>query len=378
MPAFYSGRIGHHGAPSKLRRLGLVVKFATWDTVRSGPAARLPRKVGEIVKRSHLAVALIVLGAATAYAQAVDSWSTGSRARSGANAPAERPQFESGVDLVPLDVCVRNRDGRLTTDLKPEDFLILENNVPQEIVLFSAEGHIRLAVALLVDNSQSMAGPRLERARVAAADFMEILGSDDLVEVISFNERANLRYPLGTDREQAKLSLNAISAAGTTRLYEAVLVALRRLERAPRSRTVEFRNVMILLSDGEDTGSRLPFDDVLEDVRRSGVLVYTISLRTDAHDRVVAPRWQMAQLANDTGGRAVAVRDLANLTQIYQDIGAEIFHLYRVAYVPSAPVRDGSWRSVSVRVPTKDLVVRTRSGYYAPRPSLTILQKPGR
>jgi VWFA-related protein len=331
-----------------------------------------------LVELARLAVVVIFLGIASTHAQVVNSWSAGSRARGGAaNAPAERPQFKSGVDLVSLDVCVRSRDGRPTSDLKPEDFLILENNIPQQIALFSTEGRVRLAVALLVDNSASMAGRRLERARVAAAEFLGILRSDDLVEVISFNERVNLGYPLGTDHEQAKLSLNAISAAGMTRLYEAVLVALRRLERAQHSRTDEYRNVMILLSDGEDTGSRLPFDDVLEDVRRSDVLVYTISLRTDEHDRV-APVWQMARLAYDTGGQAVAVRDLAGLTQIYEDIGVELLHLYRLAYVPSTPVRDGSWRSVSVRVPTKDLVIRTRSGYYAPRALSNLLQKPGR
>lgn len=332
-----------------------------------------------LVALARLAVAVIFVGTASTHAQVVNSWSAGSRPRgSAANAPAEGPQFKSGVDLVPLDVCVRSRDGRPTSGLTPGDFLILENNIPQQIVLFSAEGRVPLAVALLVDNSSSMAGPRLERARVAAAEFLGILRSDDLVEVISFNERADLRYPLGTDHEQARLSLNAISAAGMTRLYEAVLVALRRLKRAQHNRTDEYRNVMILLSDGEDTGSRLPFDDVLEDVRRSDVLVYTISLRTDDHDRVVAPVWQMGRLAYDTGGRAVAVRDLPDLTHIYQDIGVELLHLYRLAYVPSTPVRDGSWRSVSVRVPTKDLVIRTRSGYYAPRTPSNLLQKPGR
>lgn len=329
--------------------------------------------------RAPFAFALSVLITASAHAQAVEPWSAGPGTRdSAANAPAGRPQFKSSVDLVSLDVCVRHRNGRPTAGLKPEDFLVLENNVPQQIVLFSAEGRSRLAVTLLVDNSYSMAGPRLERARFAAAAFIGILRPDDLVEVISFNERANLRHPLGTDHQQATLSLNEISAVGMTGLYEAALVALGRLERAHRSRTVEYRNVIVLLSDGEDTSSRLPFDDVLEDARRSGVLVYTISLRTDNHDRLVAPPWQMAQLANDTGGRAVAVRDLANLTKTYREIGAELLNLYRVGYVPSALVRDGSWRSVSVRVPAKDLVIRTRSGYYAPRPPSKILQKPGR
>lgn len=328
--------------------------------------------------RSSLALVAIVLSTLSAHAQVIDPTS-GSRVRgSAANTLADTAPFKSGVDLVPLDVCVRNRDGRPTTGLKPDDFLILENNVPQQIALFSAEGRVPLAVVLLVDSSQSMAGARLERARIAAAEFIAILRSDDLVEVISFNDRADLRYALGTDHAHAKLSLNETSAAGMTRLYETALVAVRRLERAQRNRTVEYRNVIILLTDGDDTASRLSFDDVLEDVRRSGVLFYTISLRTDDRDRIVAPRWQMAQLANDTGGRAVAVRDLASLSQIYQEIGAELFHLYRLGYVPPAAERKGGWRSVSVRVPTRDLVIRTRSGYYAPLAPSTILRPLGR
>jgi Ca-activated chloride channel family protein len=328
--------------------------------------------------RALVAFTLTVLVSASAVAQHVDSRSTGSGTHDpAANAATAGAQFRSGVDLVSLDVCVRNRDGRLTAGLQPEDFLILDNDVSQQIVLFSAEGRTRLSVALLVDSSHSMAGPRLERAKAAAAEFIGTLRSDDLVEVISFNERANLRYQSGTNQQQAKLSLNEISAAGMTGLYEAALVALRRLEHTQRSRTVEYRNVIVLLTDGEDTSSRLHFDDVLEDMRRSGVLVYTISLRTDKRDRVVAPSWQLAQLANDTGGRAVAVRDLASLPQTYREIGAELLDLYRLAYVPSALVRDGSWRKVSIRVPGKDLVIRTRSGYYAPRPPSTILRKPG-
>jgi len=97
--------------------------------------------------------------------------------------------------------------------------------------------------------------------------------------------------------------------------------------------------------------------------------------------RTILPRSRHQEMLRNLAIRhaqAVAVRDLADLTQIYQDIGVELLHLYRLAYVPLAPVRDGSWRSVSVRVPTKDLVIRTRSGYYAPRRRRPILQKLGR
>jgi VWFA-related protein len=266
-----------------------------------------------------------------------------------------------------LDVCIKNRDGHPTKGLNPEDFLILENDVPQRIALFSVAGRVPLAVALLIDNSRSMFGEALDRAKVAGAKFIDILRPDDLVEVMSFNERANLRYALGADHQQAKSSMNDISATGGTRLYEAVVVALHDIERAQQIRKIEYRDVIIVLSDGEDTHSRLPFDEVLEAVRRSGVLVYTISLRTEHRGQTDAPLWQMSLLAHDTGGRAVAIHDLADLTQTYEDINTELVNLYRIGYEPSPPMRDGSWRTISIRVPSATLVVRSRSGYYAPR-----------
>jgi Ca-activated chloride channel family protein len=315
------------------------------------------------MRRSLLtALCLVLLGLRVSHAQSADNAAAAQN-----TTVAHQAQFKSAVALVALDVCVKNRDGNPTQGLQPEDFLILENEVPQRVALFGIGGHVPLAVALLVDNSRSMFGEALEQAKVAAARFIDILRPDDLVEVMSFNERANLRHELGPDHDRAKLSLRDIFATGATRLYETVLVAVRDLERAQRRRTTEYRNVIIVLSDGEDTHSRLPFDDVLEEVRRSGVLVYTISLRTRHRAKSDAPLWQMNLLAYDTGGRAIAIHDLAGLTKTYEDINTELINLYRIGYVPSNAVHDGSWRSISIRVPSATLVVRARSGYYAPR-----------
>jgi Ca-activated chloride channel family protein len=201
-----------------------------------------------------------------------------------------------------LEVSVRSRDGRPVTGLTPDDFLILEDNVPQRLVFFSTENPVRLAVTMLVDNSSSVAGRGLERAKAAVAGFLEVLRPVDLVEVISFSDRANLLYPLGPDQTEAKRALGAVRAGGMTRLHEALAVALRRCERAPHRLLDEYRNVIVLLSDGDDTGSVLSFDEVLADARRSGVLVYVMSLRTDRKkDHIVAPPWQMTRLAHEYG-----------------------------------------------------------------------------
>jgi Ca-activated chloride channel family protein len=274
--------------------------------------------------------------------------------------------YRSGIDLVSLDVCVRSRDGRFVPALAPGDFLVLENDKPQRLAFFLPQDRVPLSVMLVLDRSASMAGERLERARQAAIAFVKQLRPEDRIGVMAFNELAERRLPLTSDRAAAERAIAGVTAEGQTGLFEAVLVGLRELERDRRERAGDARDVLLVLTDGEDTSSRPTFEHVLEDVRRSGVLVYGISLRTDARDRCLAPSRELLQFAHDTGGRAVAVQDLANLTPVYEEIAIELRSLYRIGYVPRDAGPDGGWRRVSVRVAGGDVVARTRSGYYAP------------
>jgi VWFA-related protein len=277
--------------------------------------------------------------------------------------------FRSGVDLVSVDVCVKTRDGRFAPELTPQDFLILENNTPQRLEFFGADGNVPLAVVLLLDRSASMAGEKLARAQEAARAFIRQLRPIDQVEIITFNDIADRRLALSSDFAAAERAIDGITAQGQTGLFEATLAGLRDLQRARRGRPEadEVREAMLLLTDGEDTCSRPAYDDVLEEVRRSGVIVYGISLRTDSRSRPVAPGHELLQLSHDTGGRAVAVTNPATLTALYEEIAAELRHLYRLGYVPANPTPDGAWRTISVRVSSPELVARSRSGYYAAR-----------
>lgn len=275
--------------------------------------------------------------------------------------------FRSQTDLVALDVSVENQAGEFVPPLTASEFLVLEDNVPQQVTVFFAEGRLPLAVALLVDHSQSMDGERLDRAKAAAAGFLRALEPDDLVEILAFNDDTTRLYPLGSDHAAAQQATVALHAGGATGLYDAVLVGLRDLERSERGRT-DYQKAVVILSDGEDTMSRENFEDVMEDARRTNVAIDAISLRTDKHNRPLPPVHELTQLAADTGGRAVAIRRLMDLESVYEGIGAELRHQYRIGYVSSSTLRDGRWRRISVRTPNKDLVVRTRAGYYAPRP----------
>lgn len=273
--------------------------------------------------------------------------------------------FRSGTDLVSLDVSIERQAGHVVPPLTADEFLVLEDNIPQKLTFFFAEGGLPLEIALLIDHSQSMAGEPLDRAKTAAAAFLHTLKPDDLVEILAFNDVTTRVYPLGDDRAVAERSTADLSARGTTGLYDAVLVGLRDLERARRDQT-RYQAAIVILSDGEDTVSRERFEDVLEDARRSSVAIDVISLRTDKRDHAMPPLHELTQLASDTGGQSVAVHRLADLVPIYEGIGADLRHQYQLGFVSSSTARDGRWRRLSVRVANPDVVVRTRAGYYAP------------
>jgi VWFA-related protein len=275
-------------------------------------------------------------------------------------------RFESRVDMVAVDVGATDHHGR-PVPVESSDLAVFDNGAHQRIVMFSPGDRVPLAITVLVDSSQSMHGGLLDRATAAATALIEQLPADALVEVMSFNDHVTVPYPMGADHAQAERSLAELSPSGATALYEAVLVAIRDQQRAARNRADRYREVMVLLTDGENTAGWLDFDEVIDEARRSGILVSPVVV--PPHDAPESgPPWQMMQLASDTGGETVAARDADDLTSIYERIAADVRNLYRIGYAPSPLVRDGAWHQIQIRAVGKDVVLRTRSGYYAPYP----------
>jgi Ca-activated chloride channel homolog len=279
----------------------------------------------------------------------------------------DQPRFRSGVDLVSLDVCVRDSTGRFLSDLSPDDFLVLENGKLQRISFVMPSGAVPLTAILLIYRSASMYGPKLERAVEAADLFARLLGPDDQLEIIAFNHRAERMHAFGDNPARVPAALASIKATGGTSLNDALLVAANDFVRARHDALPETREVVVVLSDGEDTASLVGFEEVLPVLRRSGALVYTISLREGTEGEWLGATWPLLQLARDTGARALGVPHLDALPALYAEIDAEVRHLYRIGYIPNDDRRDGQWRTVSVRMRSRDANVRTRAGYYASR-----------
>lgn len=275
-------------------------------------------------------------------------------------AAGQEPRLKSSVDLVALDICVRDGQGHLVSDLAAQDFVVLENGAPQQVAMLSASHDVPIDAVLLVDRSSSMTGEKDVQARAAARAFAATLQPDDRLEVLGFNGRVGVVRPFAA--LSAGLGLAAWPPpSGETALFDALAVATSRFARLGAS--PDRRRVLVLLSDGEDTGSILDADALLPEIRRSGAVLYAV--RTPDNDNAPVP-WWLAQFASDTGGEARSVADVKSLPDWFRRIGEEVRTLYRLGYVSSDPRRDGSWRTVNVRVPAVAGRVRTRAGYYAP------------
>ncbi|MBI4485363.1 MAG: VWA domain-containing protein [Acidobacteria bacterium] len=291
--------------------------------------------------------------------------------------PAAPPRFKAGVDLVVLDVCVRDATGRFLPDLSAEDFVVFEDGRRQRISFLAPSNTVPLTAVLLIDVSQSMSGPKLQRAIEAAGGFAERLEPDDRIAMIAFGYRAVRLHAFDEDRAHVPEALSAASIRAilsspdlelglSTAVYDALLVGASELRRTHGGTPSETREVIVLLSDGEDNSSRVSFEEALPALRRSGALVYSVSLQANDRGEWLGATWPMLQLARDTGARAMGVPRLDALPELYREIGAEVRHLYRLAYVSDNGRQDGRWRTITVRVPGHDARVRTRSGYYAP------------
>jgi Ca-activated chloride channel family protein len=287
-----------------------------------------------------------------------------------AQPPTPPALYRARTDLVALQVAVTDGTHRYVSGLGAENFAVYEEGVRQEIALFASSA-APLDVLLLMDTSASM-DTRLDTARLAAIELLNTLRPGDRAGLVLFHTSAELAHPLSEDREGVTVAVERASAGGATALYEAVYLALDLLARERRTETAVRRQALVVLSDGADNRSRIPFDQALDAARAGGVTIFTIvpggplpgaqfgSALRWGPDALL--RFEMRQLAEDTGGRAFVVPEQTQLTAVYQQIAGELREQYWLAYARTSA--QPGFRRVSVRVTAPPgLVARTRTGY---------------
>ncbi len=269
------------------------------------------------------------------------------------------------VDLVTLYAAVTDAEGNYVRGLTRDDFAVAEDGAPQEIAFFSAES-TPLTLALLLDISSSMIGNRIARSQAAAVDLVgSLIGEDDAAMVLGFDHRLILYQPLTSDTMALEMAIRLTGPNGGTALYDAVAGTARKLFGLRGKRAV------VLLSDGDDTDSAFDFDEVLDYLPKTGVILYSVGLQTltgaqtRAHETRATIR-QLHSLAEITGGQAYFPSFISHLPEIYAAIGRDLSSQYTIAYYPTSGVRNGRWREIAVSVRGRpDLTIRHRRGYFA-------------
>jgi Ca-activated chloride channel homolog len=284
-------------------------------------------------------------------------------------AGSQSPPFRAGVDVVAVNVTATDGSRRYVTDLRREDFLVLEDGRQQQVTYFRKTG-VSLALALLVDTSASM-DQSLPLAKEAAIGFVRALGSSDVASIVDFDNRVLMRQGFTSNHDALERAIRQTAAGGSTALYNAVYIALKELEKMIEGESVTEprRRAIIVLSDGEDTSSLMPFDEVLNSATRSDTAIYAIGLvGRDAPDKRKPEdaEFVLRRLAQQTGGRAFFPTDAKELSTIYGEIRAELSNQYFLAYESNNLRRDGQFRRIAVRIERPGIVARTRPGYYAP------------
>jgi len=225
-----------------------------------------------------------------------------------------------------------------------------------------------IALAILLDTSASM-NERLGTAQEAAVGFARRLRKEDAIEVIDFDSQVRILQSFTNDVAALEKAIRGTDVNGSTSLYNAIYISLKELKKAKAASAEEIRRqAIVVLSDGDDTSSLVPYEEVLDLAKRSETAIYAVGLRPAGAYRTEfkEAEFVLKQLAQETGGRAYFVQAASELPKIYEQISEELANQYSLAYSSKNPMRNGAWRRIVVRVAKPGLTARTRQGYYGP------------
>ena len=290
------------------------------------------------------------------------------------NKPVEKaePRTHSNIrvdsTLVLIPVTVTDPMNRFVTGLEKENFKLTEDKQPQEITQFSSED-APLSVGVVFDCSGSM-GHKLDKSRLAVAQFFKLANPEDEFFLVQFNDSANIVQPFTRNLEEIQNKLAFTQSRGRTALLDAVYLAVHEMKKAKNP-----RKALLLISDGGDNSSRYSESEIKTLVKEADVQIYAIGIYESAGARSRTPEETtgpalLTEIAEQTGGRQYQVDDLNELPDVAAKIGVELRNQYILGYSPKNLSRDGKYRRVQVRLvqPHGMPLLRPfwKQGYYAP------------
>jgi VWFA-related protein len=291
--------------------------------------------------------------------------------------PSEEPQGTVKIPIrrVRLPITVTDKKGQFVPGLTKDDFIILEDKVPQTIETFSDDLSLTtpLYVAVLMDTSPSTAG-KLKFQQESAMNFIQtvVKPRKDRVLFATFDDEINLLQDFTDKLDLLDKAVYSVKKMGKqTALYDAVWQFCDE-----KMRSVPGRRVLLVVTDGEDTYSRANIRDAIDIAQRTETTIFAISTKagflgtvpgveagqvSDKKDR------DLQTLSEETGGMAFFTGDMLTLERSFTKIAKELRAQYLVTYDPTNKSYDGTFRKIDVKLSDRrgDLKVRTKRGYKA-------------
>jgi VWFA-related protein len=287
----------------------------------------------------------------------------------------DQPTFSADVNVVSIFATVRDKDGRIVKDLTAEDFVLMEDGVPQKIRYFSRETDLPLTIGLLVDTSRSQTGV-LQQERRASRTFLErVLRPDrDQAFVASFDERVEILQGLTSSRTELANALQRLAIPGhyATLIYSAIRECAEGVMKKQAG-----RKAFIMLTDGVPFQDDTSIGTAIEFAQRADTILYSIRFSdpVKAYRPVRAAilaaakergKEGLARMAKETGGETFEVAKGASIDEIYKQIEDALRNQYSLGYTPERSGNPGgSYHKIKLLAKDRSLVVRTREGYYA-------------
>lgn len=285
------------------------------------------------------------------------------------------------VDVVNLFCTVRNKANGIVANLAKQDFDLFEDGKQQTVKYFTRETDLPLTIGLLVDVSGSQRNLIEIERQASTAFFSSVLKKKDVAFLISFGADVELLQDItGTPRllQQGlnRLKLNTgysgptggpvptMNRARGTLLYDAVFLAAGDMLAKEAG-----RKVVVLITDGEDQGSRETEKQAIEAAQKADVIIYSI-LYVDRQfygmgGMGYSGEGTLKKMSEETGGRLFRVDRKNTLQDIYGQLEQEMRAQYAIGYTPTNTTKDGSFRKIDLKLKDKDLKVQVRKGYYA-------------
>ena len=282
----------------------------------------------------------------------------------GASAQNSGTTLKVDVKLVNVFVTVTDEHGAPVAGLKKEDFALLEDGKPQTISVFDKESALPLSIVLDIDTSLSTRKDLPLELSSARRFAHAILRPIDALSLYGFNEVVSEVVPFTSDLKAIDRGIDRVHPGSATALYDALYLGAEALE------TRKGRKVLVVITDGGDTVSRVDYKEAVRSAQEAEAIVYSIivvPIEASA-GRDTGGEHALIQISEDTGGKYFYATSVPQLDDAFRKISDELRTQYLLAYYPAQRFSDSSFRRIEVKVDApsagSSFTVRHRTGYY--------------